>query len=295
MAGRGTDIKLGGMPYDAALQARARAAGGLLVIGTEHHDQGRRDAQLRGRAGRQGDPGRSVIHASLQDELLRDAPMPMLPAEGDGPVDPSMAQRLVGQAQRRRAAHGYDQRLALMRFDAVIERQRDAIIAQRLAIRDDPAPLRLIAQLRHDTIDDLIKRFAPRQAAWEIDKLDAAVRSILTLAVPIAEPADRAAEAIALRARIGALADDWMARKVVMMGEAEIGAILRLVMLALIDQLWAEQTERLEHLKRMIGDRRLPPHRLLPEFEIEAFALFDLLAKEFRHEVTAHAMRLGRP
>jgi preprotein translocase subunit SecA len=122
------------------------------------------------------------------------------------------------------------------------------------------------------------------------------VRSILTLAVPIAEPPhNRAAEAIALRARIGATADDWMARKVDAIGEAAIGAILRRVMLALLDQLWTEQIERLEHLKRMIGDRHLPPHRLMPEFQLEAFALFELLAKEFRHEVTAHAMRLGRP
>nr|Q07HT2.1 RecName: Full=Protein translocase subunit SecA 2 [Rhodopseudomonas palustris BisA53] len=294
MAGRGTDIKLGGTPFDAALQAQARGAGGLLVIGTEHHAHRRRDAQLRGRAGRQGDPGRSVVHASIDDELLRGHPAPV--SAGNGPMEPATAQRLIDAAQRRREARSFDQRLALSRFDAVIERQRDALIAQRAAIRDDPAPLQLVAQLRNDTIDDLMQQFAPPQAAWDIENLDAAVRSILTLAVPIAEPGDdRAAAAIALQARIGAIADDWMAGKVHAIGEAAIGAILRRVMLALLDQLWTEQTERLEHLKRMIGDRHLPPHRLLPEFQLEAFALFELLAKEFRHEVTAHAMRLGRP
>ena len=150
--------------------------------------------------------------------------------------------------------------------------------------------------MRDDTIDDLIATFAPPDAAWDIQNLDASVRAILTLAVPIAEPTDgRATAAIALRAQIGALADAWMARKIEAIGDAAIGAILRRLMLALLDQLWTEQTERLEHLKRMIGDRHLPPHRLLPEFQIEAFALFELLAKEFRHEVTAHAMRLGRP
>jgi len=294
MAGRGTDIKLGGTPFDAALEAWAREAGGLLVIGTEHHDHRRRDAQLRGRAGRQGDPGRSVVHASLEDDLLRDHPMPVL--AGDGRIDPATAQRLIDAAQQRREAQSFDQRLALSRFDAVIEQQRDALIAQRSGIRDDPAPLQLIAQLRNDSIDDLMQKFAPPNAAWDVDNLDAAVRSILTLAVPLAEPMDdRVAAAIALRAKIGAVADDWMGRKVDAIGEDAIGAILRRVMLALLDQLWTEQTERLEHLKRMIGDRRLPPHRLMPEFQIEAFALFELLAKEFRHEVTAHAMRLGRP
>jgi preprotein translocase subunit SecA len=183
-----------------------------------------------------------------------------------------------------------------MRAEIHLARQRDTLIAQRQAIRDDLTPLELIAQLRNDTIDNLMDKFAPPHAAWDIAGLDAAVRSILTLAVPTAEPADDpASEAIALRARIGALADDWMQCKLDAIGEAAIGAILRRVMLALLDQLWTEQTERLEHLKRMIGDRRLPPHRLMPEFQIEAFALFELLAKEFRHEVTAHAMRLGGP
>ena len=179
----------------------------------------------------------------------------------------------------------------------MIERQRDTLIAQRAAIRDDPTPLQLVAQLRNDSIDDLMQKFAPPHAAWDVDNLDAAVRSILTLAVPIADPIRRSRG----RSRRLAGADrrdrrrlDGRARSTAI-GEAAIGAILRRVMLALLDQLWTEQTERLEHLKRMIGDRHLPLHRLMPEFQIEAFALFELLAKEFRHEVTAHAMRLGRP
>jgi preprotein translocase subunit SecA len=163
MAGRGTDIKLGGTPFDAALQAQARDAGGLLVIGTEHHPHRRRDAQLRGRAGRQGDPGRTVVHASLEDELLREQPMPI--TKGDGPIEATTAQQLVRAAQRRREAQHFDQRLALSRFDAVIERQRDTLMAQRAAIRDDPAPLQLVEQLRNDSIDDLIAQFAPPRAA----------------------------------------------------------------------------------------------------------------------------------
>jgi preprotein translocase subunit SecA len=84
-----------------------------------------------------------------------------------------------------------------------------------------------------------------------------------------------------------------MAQKIAAAGPETIGAVLRRVMLALVDQLWAEQSERLEHLKRAIGDRRLPRHRMLADFRIEAFASFQLIQKELRHEVTAHAMRLG--
>ncbi|HEY0331340.1 MAG TPA: preprotein translocase subunit SecA [Rhodopseudomonas sp.] len=287
MAGRGTDIRLGGVPQDDALRARALAAGGLLVIGTEHHSHRRRDAQWRGRAGRQGDPGRTVFHAALDDDLLR------LP-HGDLPSDPALAQRRIALAQQRQEARGFDQRLALLRFDEVITTQRETLYAQRRAIRDEPAPLALVAQFRDDTIDDLMARFAPASAKWDTAGLDAAVRAILTLAVPIAQPSKaRAAQAGALRATLQATAAEWMQRKIDALGEAALGEILRRVMLALLDQLWAEQCERLEHLKRRIGDRRLPPHKLIAEFGIEAFALFELLGREFRHEVTAHAMRLG--
>lgn len=287
MAGRGTDIRLGGVPHDETLRAQALAAGGLLVIGAEPHPHRRRDAQLRGRAGRQGDPGRSIFHAALDDELLR-TPQPA-PS-----FDPAPAQRLVVAAQAREEARSFDQRLALLRFDEVITKQRETLYAQRRAIRDDPAPLVLVAQFRDDTIDDLMARFAPPSAKWDVDNLDAAVRAILTLAVPIAEPPSaRAAAARALRATLNTTAAQWMQCKIDALGEAAIGEILRRVMLALLDQLWAEQSERLEHLKRRIGDRRLPPHKVIAEFQIEAFALFELLAREYRHEVTAHAMRLG--
>jgi preprotein translocase subunit SecA len=132
-------------------------------------------------------------------------------------------------------------------------------------------------------------RFAPDDARRDVEGLDASVRAILTLAIDFAAFTDNAA----LRDHIAATADQWMAQKIAAAGPETIGAVLRRVMLALVDQLWAEQSERLEHLKRAIGDRRLPRHRMLADFRIEAFASFQLIQKELRHEVTAHAMRLG--
>ena len=281
MAGRGTDIRLGGHAGDEITAARVRTAGGLLVIGTEPHDHARIDDQLRGRAGRQGDPGRTSLHIAPDDDLLREAP---LLRKAD--ADPATR---VREVQARHAARRFEQRLSLARFDQVIDLQRQTLLAQRASIRDATAPLDIVRELREATIDDLMARFAPVHAKRDAQGLDASVRAILTLAIDFEAFADRGA----LRDHIAATAEQWMARKIAASGREAIGEILRRVMLALIDQLWAEQSERLEHLKRVIGDRRLPRHRLLADFRIEAFALFELMLKELRHEVTAHAMRLG--
>ena len=294
MAGRGTDIRLGGPGNDTALRERVVAAGGLLVIGTEHHEHRRIDTQLRGRAGRQGDPGRSVFHASLEDDLLSNDRLPGT-AIGDAPIDPSISGRFVVSAQRRSEARSFDRRMNLLRFEAVIERQREAIYGKRIAVRDDPDPMAHVHNLRNDTIDDLMERFAPGEGVWDTANLDAMVRSILTIVVPITTPSgSQQVHSALLRKRIGAVADDWMQGKVDAVGRDTIKDVLRRLMMAVLDQLWAEQLERLEHLKRAIEVKRLAPHKVLAEFEVEAFALFEIMMKEFRHEVTAHAMRLGK-
>jgi preprotein translocase subunit SecA len=294
MAGRGTDIRLGGTRNDPQLRDRVVAAGGLLVIGTEYHEHRRFDAQLRGRAGRQGDPGRSVFHVSVEDNLLQNPTAAKIARPGY-PADPALALDLFTAAQRRIEARSFDSRLSLLRFEEMIQRQRDLIYSQREKIRDDPEPLTTVKGLRDDTIDDLIGQFAPPSGTWDNTGLDAMVRSILTLAVPIASPSHgHAAASALLQKRIGALADAWMQGKIELLGRADLNAILRRIMMAMLDELWTEQSERLEHLKRIIADRRLPRHKILAEFQIEAFTLFEIMMKEFRHEVTAHTMRLGK-
>jgi len=294
MAGRGTDIRLGGEETDAATRAGVIAAGGLLVIGTTHHDHGRLDQQLRGRAGRQGDPGRSIFHTALEDEFLTTASIRTpVPAQSN-PVAPSVASRLIRSAQSRHETRSFDRRLGLLRFDAVIQHQYDTLYDMRRDIREGADPFALARRLRHETIDDLIARFAPPDAPWDIAGLDHAIRSILTLAVDLApHSTQRAIESENLKQTIQAMADRWMEGKVANIGETLFGDILRRLMMALIDQLWSEQLERLEHLKRRIGDRRLPPHRVVAEFQHEAFSLFERTAMDFRHDVTAHAMRVG--
>jgi preprotein translocase subunit SecA len=294
MAGRGTDIRLGGERADEATRARVIAAGGLLVIGTAHHDHGRMDEQLRGRAGRQGDPGRSIFHASLEDELLTNAAITTPPNEQTASIAPAIASRLIRAAQKRHEIRSFDQRLGLLRFDTIIQRQREDFYDLRRNIRDGNDTLALATRFRHETIDDLIDRFATPATPWDIAGLDHAIRSVLTLAVDISPPsADPKAAAQALAQHIRAMADRWIDGKIARMGEPMFVDILRRVMMALIDQLWSEQSDRLDHLKRRIGDRRLPPHKVVAEFQFEAFALFERMIADFRREVTAYAMRVG--
>lgn len=293
MAGRGTDIRLGGSNSNEQQRQRVMAAGGLLVIGAEHHDQRRFDDQFRGRSGRQGDPGETIFHASLEDDLLQQGPS--LTKLNKSPIaDPAVAQRLVRRAQKQNESRNFDERITLLRFEATIQRQRQTIYEQRRSIRDDADPLQIVDRLRHETIDDLMAHFAPSSMPWDIEGLDQAIRTILTLAIPI--EADRSAQengAAALRDRIVAVADQWMSGKIAVYGQRQIGDIMRRIMMALIDQVWTEQLDRLEHLKRIIRDRRLPPYKVAAEFEIEAFALFEVAMRDFRHNVTSHAMRLG--
>jgi preprotein translocase subunit SecA len=294
MAGRGTDIRLGGEHADEATRARVIAAGGLLVIGTAHHDHGRMDQQLRGRAGRQGDPGRSIFHASLEDELLTNAAITTRPMEQTARIAPAVGSRLIRAAQKRHEIRSFDRRLGLLRFDTIIQRQREDFYDLRRNIRDANDTLTLATRLRHETIDDLIDRFATPAAPWDIAGLDHAIRSVLTLAVEIDPPsADPKAAAQALAQHIRAMADRWIDGKIARMGESMFVDVLRRVMMALIDHLWSEQSDRLDHLKRRIGDRRLPPHKVVAEFQLEAFALFERMIADFRREVTAYAMRVG--
>lgn len=294
MAGRGTDIRLGGEQADEATRARVIAAGGLLVIGSTHHEQERLDRQLRGRAGRQGDPGRSIFHASLEDEFLTTAAIRTPSPTPGNSVVTSVASRLIRAAQARHESRSVDRRLGLLRFDAIIQHQYDTLYDMRRDIRDGGDPLLLAQRLRHETVDDLIVRFAPPDAPWDIAGLDHAIRSILTLAVDLSPPsAQRAIDSENLKQTIYVIADRWIEGKVASIGETLLGDIFRRLMMALIDQLWSEQLERLEHLKRQIGDRRLPRHKILAEFQHEAFGLFERTVMDFRHDVTAHAMRVG--
>ncbi len=289
MAGRGTDIRLGGLPISDENRQRVAAAGGLLVIGSEHHEFARLDRQLRGRAGRQGDAGQSEFHTSWEDELVNAANTPGRTMA----ARPMPLERAIAEAQRRNLSRTFNERSALMRFDDVIETQRMTLLAQRAIVRDTEDPLALADDLRQDTIDDLLQRFAPKGETPQLLRLDASVRAILTLAIDFSSMTDQMANTAHLRRLIKTAADNWMAGKVKAFGAERLAEVIRGLMLALLDQLWTEQTQRLEHLRRAVSDRGLNRQRTQAEYRSEAFSTFAHLMMEFRHEATAHAMRLG--
>jgi len=292
MAGRGTDIRLGGV--DGTKADAVLAAGGLLVIGTERHASRRLDDQLRGRAGRQGDPGRTVFLSSLEDPLFR-----QFGTAGSQHLEghaPAWVRKALDKAQAMKEARDFEARKAVLEFDDIVHAQRQVVHAKRDEFLRGVDRLSSAKQILRDVTDDLIKSFVPRKTVTpaNLADLDRAVRAILTLAVPfdtlhIDDPVLRGR----LRELIVATADDWLAKKVSAYGAAMMDHVLNRIFLSVLDQLWSEQLERLEHLRQVVGNRRLTRSAVLPEFKIEAFDAFRLMLREFDHEVATHMMRVG--
>jgi preprotein translocase subunit SecA len=180
-----------------------------------------------------------------------------------------------------------------MRFDDIVENQRATLLGQRGIVRDTADPLGLVRDLRDDTIDDLLQRFVRERQPPDLIGLDLQVRAILTLAIDFPPAIADDIQQARLRRRIVSTADEWMAGKIAAFGEVLLADALRTLMLALLDQLWSEQTARLDHLRRRIADRRVATHLVDAEFGGEAFEMLAASLREFSHEVTAHAMRIG--
>ena len=234
-------------------------------------------------------PGQTITHASWDDDVIQDAPEIV----GGARSRPARLDRVIAARQQSNKSRKFNDRCALMRFDDICETQRTTILAQRNVARDAVDPIALAKDLRDDTIDDLLDRFAVAGKTLDIAALDAAVRSILTLAVELPSSIGHAADTSRLRRSIRSAADAWMDGKKTAFGPDRLADVLRTLMMALLDQLWCEQTERLEHLRRRVADRRLSIQRTQAEFATEAFEMLAFSLREFRHEVTAHAMRLG--
>lgn len=299
MAGRGTDIRLGN--GDEALARIVREAGGLLVLGTERHACKRLDDQLRGRAGRQGDPGRSLFFASLDDPLLR--PLAEALRRSLRSVPPGRAitsarlRKALDRAQWRNAARDFEERKSLAEFDDVVDAQRRTIYQRRNELLQGGDSRTLMQQILHNVIDEMLARLPPEGRTMtpaQLAELDQSIRSVLTLAIPLRNAGGLALPGMVLRERIRSYADDWLARKFSLLGNDIMDTVSRRICLALLDQHWAEQIARLDHLRRVVGDRRLNRTAILPEYKIEAFEAFTAMMKNFEREAVAYLMRIGR-
>ncbi len=330
MAGRGTDIKLGGnvefkimeaIAADpegdhAALRARieaehadeeaaVKAAGGLFVLGTERHESRRIDNQLRGRSGRQGDPGRSAFFLSLEDDLMRIFGSDRLEGilsklgmqDGEAIVHPWVNKSLE-KAQAKVEARNFDTRKQLLKYDDVMNDQRKAIFSQRMEILVAEDVSDIVGDMRHQLIDDLVDLNLPPKAypeQWDVEGLATACREMLNLDAPIAAwAAEEGVDQPAMKERVIEASDRMMAEKAEAFGATTMTAIEKQVLLNAIDGKWREHLQRLDHLRSVVNFRGYAQRDPLNEYKTEAFQLFESLLESLREVVTQQIAR-ARP
>jgi preprotein translocase subunit SecA len=329
MAGRGTDIQLGGnadmriaqelndMPEGsqrdqaateikeqvARLKEKALAAGGLFVLGTERHESRRIDNQLRGRSGRQGDPGRSKFFLSLEDDLMRifgsDKLGGMLTKlglkDGEAIVHPWINKALE-TAQQKVEARNFDIRKNILKYDNVMNDQRKVIFDQRVEWMSDAVTAEVVTDMRHSVVEDLVAKHVPEKAypeQWDVAGLKEEMTRVLGLDLPVDAWAKE--EGIAdeeLLSRIERRADEHMAAKVAQWGPDVLRYVEKSILLQTLDHLWREHLVMLEHLRQVIGLRGYGQRDPLNEYKAEAFNLFEGMSQSLREGVTAQLMRV---
>ncbi|MBE2276651.1 MAG: preprotein translocase subunit SecA [Rhodobacteraceae bacterium] len=328
MAGRGTDIQLGGNVELKVMEAidadpqlhpdevRARIeaehadekkavldAGGLFVLGTERHESRRIDNQLRGRSGRQGDPGRSAFFLSLEDDLMRifgserlDKILSTLGMkEGEAIIHPWVNKSLE-KAQAKVEGRNFDIRKQLLRFDDVMNDQRKAIFNQRLDILGAEDVAEIATDMRHQVIDDMVDEFMPPKTypdAWDLEGLKQAGRQRLNMDMPVEKwAAEEGVDQAAMAERIVENSDRYMAEKTEAFGKSTMDQIEKQVLLQAIDGKWREHLLRLEHLRSVVGFRSYAQRDPLNEYKTEAFQLFETMLNGLRAQVTEQLSRI---
>ncbi len=305
MAGRGTDIVLGGSKTegeDAAIwlqrQEEVLAAGGLHIIGTERHESRRIDNQLRGRSGRQGDPGSSRFYLSLEDPLLRifasdrvSAIMDRLKLPEGEAIEHSWVTRAIENAQRKVEGRNFDIRKQLLEFDDVANDQRGVIYEQRNDILDSTDVSHAVTTMREEALSDVISTFVPQgslEEQWDISGLEASLKSDYTLELPIKswiESLDEV-ESEAVVSKVISEAGEFYRSKMSDAPEEAVHQYERSVMLQSIDSHWREHLAALDHLRQGIHLRGYAQKNPKQEYKREAFELFSILLQTVRNEVT---------
>ena len=277
--------------------------GGLYIIGSERHESRRIDNQLRGRSGRQGDPGRSKFFLSLEDDLMRifgsdrlDSMLTRLGLkEGEAIIHPWINKALE-KAQQKVEARNFDIRKNLLKFDNVQNDQRKVIFDQRVELMQDESVAETIADMRHAFIDDLVSKHVPEHAyaeQWDVAGLKEELKRVLDIELPVDEWAKE--EGIAdeeLLKRIETHADERMAAKVGQWGPDVMRYVEKTILLQTLDHLWREHLVMLDHLRQVIGLRGYGQRDPLQEYKSEAFTLFEAMIAHLREAVTAQLMRV---
>ncbi|WP_298959539.1 preprotein translocase subunit SecA [uncultured Methylobacterium sp.] len=344
MAGRGTDIKLGGNldmrieqeladvpegpdrdarisaikaeieqnrakvlasgePADPAAGRKTALPGGLYIIGTERNESRRIDNQLRGRSGRQGDPGRSKFYLSLQDDLMRifgsdrmDGMLQKLGLEQGEAIIHPWINRAIAKAQQKVEARNFDMRKNVLKYDNVMNDQRKVVFEQRREFMAQESVREIVDEMRHGVVEDVVARHIPEDAypeTWDVAGLREEVTQHLNLDLPVEDWAKE--EGIAdeeIRERLRKAADEAYAERVERNSAEVMAYVEKQVLLQSLDHLWREHLVTLDHLRQVIGWRGIAQRDPLNEYKSEAFDLFNGLVGSLRDQVTGQLMRV---
>ncbi|MEN4939009.1 preprotein translocase subunit SecA [Stenotrophomonas sp. TWI1151] len=325
MAGRGTDIVLGGsleaqlheLGEEATPEQRAqvkaewqvrhdavKAAGGLHIVGTERHESRRIDNQLRGRSGRQGDPGSSRFYLSLEDNLMRifasdwvQKAMRMMGMKEDDVIEDRLVSRQIEKAQRKVEAHNFDIRKNLLDFDDVNNDQRKVIYSQRDELLDAESVKDNVDGIRGDVIFDVVARFVPPNSIdeqWDLQGLEATLASDFGIDMSLTDlvKAHEELDAEGIAEKVQAKVDEHFAAKEAGVGDETMRALEKHVMLTVLDQSWKEHLARMDYLRQGIYLRGYAQKQPKQEYKKEAFELFSEMLENVKREVVTLLARV---
>ena len=297
MAGRGTDIQLGGSNGSEEEKDKSLNSGGLFVIGTERHESRRVDNQLRGRSGRQGDPGKSKFYLSLDDDLMRifgsdrlDMVLKKLGLEeGESIVHPWINTALE-RAQKKVESRNFEIRKTLLKFDNVMNDQRKVIFEQRLDLLQKSDVSETIREMRHDLILDIIQENIPEKSFiddWDIETIQKELKRIFNDSSPIEKwIKDPEIDEEILEKKLNDFFDNKYEEKVESFGKEITPSLEKSILMQVIDQNWTDHLSQLEDLRQIVGIRGYGQRDPLNEYKSESFLLFETLLNKFREDTT---------
>jgi preprotein translocase subunit SecA len=329
MAGRGTDIQLGGniemrvaMELKDVVDESARvareaeirtevadfkeksiAAGGLYIIGTERHESRRIDNQLRGRAGRQGDPGRSKFFLSLQDDLMRifgsermDSMLTKLGLKDDEAIVHPWVNKALEKAQQKVEARNFDIRKNILKYDDVMNDQRKVVFEQRREMMAQDSLEETVGNMRANVIDELVKKHVPPDSyveTWDLPGLSEELRDVINVEPPVTEWAkEEGIDEEEFSGRLLKDADAAYAARVEKNTPDVMRYVEKQIVLQVLDHFWREHLVQLDHLRQVIGWRGLAQRDPLNEYKSEAFELFNSLITRWHETATQQLMRV---
>ena len=329
MAGRGTDIQLGGnvemrvlqecaeIPEGperdakeaeiraevAAFHDQAIAAGGLYIIGTERHESRRIDNQLRGRGGRQGDPGRSKFYLSLKDDLMRifgsdrmESMLVKLGLKEDEAIVHPWINKALEKAQQKVEARNFDMRKNILKYDNVMNDQRKVVFEQRRDMMAQESLEEMVNDMRVGVVDDLVAKHLPHEAypeAWDIEGLIQRVEAAFAIALPLSDwQKEEGISDEDMRERLQKATDEAYAARIEKNGADVMRYVEKQIVLQVLDHLWREHLVTLDHLRQVIGWRGMAQRDPLNEYKSEAFDLFGELITHLREVTTAQLSRV---